>query len=151
MASIITFFLLFLLPFVIAPFGVTQFENPKVIFGELGIILLLLACLFTNHISFHHRAKQFVFYFSIFLVTVIDLLFFRTSISFFGNAFRMQGVFLLWMLLLFSFISSRQVSGQDQGIASVAFSDFAMTGPWWVYAGLLYLELIVTFFFAAEC
>jgi len=43
----------------------------------------------------------------------------------------MQGIFLLWMLLLFSFLS-----------AKVNLKKI----PWWVYCLLLYVELFVTFF-----
>jgi len=135
--SVIVFFLLFLLPFVIAPFGVTQFENPKVIAAEIGIILLLLISIFRAPSIRALRALRFVemtrnwMYVVVILLTVIDLLFFRTSLSFFGNAFRMQGIFLLWMLLLFSFLS-----------AHIQLKKI----PWVVVFGLLLAEVIATVF-----
>ncbi|HSW88653.1 MAG TPA: O-antigen ligase family protein [Candidatus Saccharimonadales bacterium] len=134
-ASIIVFFLLFLLPFIIAPFGVTQFENPKVIFAEIGIIILFLISLFSNRISFQNRPKQLLIFSAIFVVTVIDLFFFRTPLSFFGNAFRMQGIFLLWLFLLFSFL-----------IDNVPFGSSGFFLKWWVFCLLLYLEVLITFF-----
>ena len=131
MASAVVFFLLFLLPFVIAPFGVTQFENPKVIGAEIGVILLLLISLFSNNFSFLRRKEQILLFGCIGFITCIDLLFFETTISFFGNSFRMQGIFLLWVLLLFSFFS-RPVS-------------FKKMTKSWVFFLLLLVELIALF------
>lgn len=105
MITSIVFSLLFLLPFVIAPFGITQFENPKVIIAEAGIILLFLITLFKKPEIFRKKNKVVILYGVLLLLTVIDLVFFKTTVSFFGNAFRMQGIFLLWLLLLFSFLS----------------------------------------------
>ncbi|HSW96565.1 MAG TPA: O-antigen ligase family protein [Candidatus Saccharimonadales bacterium] len=133
MASFIVFFLLFFLPFIIAPFGVTQFETPKVVFAEIAIIILFLVLLFSNKISFRNHTNQIVIYCSILIVTAIDFFFLKTPLSFFGNAFRMQGIFLLWMLLLFSFLSSRQEHRLFEKI------------PWWVYSILLYAEVLITF------
>lgn len=156
MASFIVFFLLFLLPFCIAPFGITQFENPKVIFAEIGVILLFLVLLFSNRISFRQRRKQVFLFGAVFFVTIIDLFFFKSNISFFGNAFRMQGIFLLWILLLFSFFTGFtslradeplvRLRGNLHKIASPYKIGFAMTRIWWVYAGLLYSELVAMFF-----
>src|SRR6266566_2328908 len=98
MADCIVFFLLFVLPFVIAPFGVTQFENPKVIIGEVGIIFLLLISIFTNTLIYPRKSPQIILFVVIICLTFIDILFFRTQTILFGNAFRMQGIFLLWFL-----------------------------------------------------
>ena len=40
-------FLLFGVPFIIAPFGITEFENPKVIIAEGVVLTLLIFFLFT--------------------------------------------------------------------------------------------------------
>lgn len=131
MPSLLIFFLLFLLPFIIAPFGVTQFENPKVIFAEVGVIILFLLVLCENKISFHKQTTQLSLYSAIVLLTFIDLFFFKTNLSFFGNAFRLQGVFLLWLLLLFSLLS-----------ASISLPRM----PWFIFISLLFIETIMTFF-----
>lgn len=107
MISLITFFLLFLLPFIIAPFGTTQFENPKVIVAEAGIIIIFLLTLFRNPSLFQRRNILSYCFGIIFLLTIIDLIFFKTTVSFFGNAFRMQGIFLLWLLLLFAYLTGQ--------------------------------------------
>lgn len=127
----IVFFLLFIIPFIIAPFGITQFENPKVVFTEAGIILLFLVELFTN--SFHIRLKkqQIILYCGIFLLTILQLIFLRTNLLLFGNAFRMQGIFLLWFLLAFSILSS-----------FVSFKKI----PWYAYTFLLIAECVATLF-----
>lgn len=131
MPAKICFILLFILAFLIAPFGVTEFENPKVIVAEAGILLLLFYFLFTKKNTFRLPQKQVMLYSLLLLVTVIDLLFLRTPISFFGNVFRMQGIYLLWLLLLFSILS-----------ASVTFKSVA----WYWYGLLLLIESIVVFF-----
>lgn len=41
------------------------------------------------------------------MFSLYHLIFLRTSITFFGNAFRLQGIFLLWLLLVFSMLSSK--------------------------------------------
>src|SRR6266568_4258524 len=131
MPAIIVFFLLFILPFLIAPFGITEFENPKVIVGEAGIILLFFFSFLTNKFTFRYRAQQVLLYAVIVVLTVIDLIFFRTHLSFFGNVFRMQGIFLLWLLLLFSLLSAN--------ISQKSVS-------WLIYGLLLLAELIAVFF-----
>lgn len=131
MASVITFFLLFILPFVIAPFGVTQFEDPKVIFAEGGVLLLLLARLFTKGQT-NSVSKIVLWIFSIvFLLTIVDILFLKTEISIFGNVFRLQGIFLLWLLLLFSYLSS---------------TVFLQRIPYYIYTFILFVESISLFF-----
>lgn len=42
----------------------------------------------------------------IFLLTIIDLIFLNTKTSFFGNPFRLQGIFLLWNFLVLAIMSS---------------------------------------------
>ncbi len=131
MATIITFFLLFILPFIMAPFGITEFENPKVIIAEASIILLFFISLFSNKIIHRYSRSQILLYTSIFILTLIDLFFFNTQLSFFGNLFRMQGIFLLWLLILFSLFSTNIPLKQI---------------PWFFYGLLLLLELVLSYF-----
>jgi O-antigen ligase len=131
MPAKICFILLFLLAFVIAPFGTTEFENPKVIIAEAGILFLIVYSLFAKKTVFHMTKKQLLFYGGIVFVTGIDLVFFRTNISFFGNVFRMQGIYLLWLLLLFSVVS------KNVSFASVS---------WYWYGLLIILESVLVFF-----
>lgn len=131
MADVIVFFLLFILPFIIAPFGVTQFENPKVIVGEIGIILLLITALFSKQTKISFRPRQLYLYFAILILSLVHVIFFKTELSFFGNVFRMQGIFLLWFLLLFSVLSSN--------------SSFKKI-PWFTYTFLLLVQLVAMYF-----
>jgi O-antigen ligase len=131
MPAIIVFFLLFILPFLIAPFGITEFENPKVIVGEAGIIILLFLSFFIKKFTFHYRAPQVGLYVVIIIVTIIDLLFLRTQLSFFGNVFRMQGIFLLWLLLIFSVLS-----------ANISLKQIS----WIIYGIILLSELVALLF-----
>lgn len=82
-----------------------MFETPKVIVGEILIEVLLVL------IFLRGRFKLVLNPFSgaiglLFLLTVIDLIFLKTNTTFFGNLFRLQGVFLLWHLLGLALVSS---------------------------------------------
>lgn len=133
MSAILAFFLIFIVPFIIAPFGITQFENPKVIFAEAGIILLFLLSFFSKKKSVGLINPQTILMAIVIFLTSIDLIFFRTGLSLFGNIFRTQGIFLLWLLMLFAF------SSHDTSFKKI---------PWWVYSILLYLQLIFVFVFS---
>lgn len=41
------------------------------------------------------------------MLSIVDLLIFPTEMAFYGNQFRLQGILLLWFLLLFSFLSKQ--------------------------------------------
>lgn len=98
-------FLLFFLPFVIFPFGTSFFESPKILIFEFAIIFLISISILKSKFSF--SIKNYLPLLLIFLLTILHLLFLKTNISFFGNAFRMQGVFLIWNLLAFAYFSSQ--------------------------------------------
>lgn len=109
MAKYLIYCLLFILPLVILPFGISYFETPKVILTEVIIEILLLYLFFKNS-SFSFKKINRIFLIciiSIFVLSLVHLIFLRTSTTFFGNAFRLQGIFLLWHLLIFSLISSK--------------------------------------------
>lgn len=134
MARKIVFFLLFIIPFAITPFGIST-ETPKVVMGELGIILLLIASLFSQSMKISLNKRQLFLYLGILVVTMIDALFLKTSISLQGNAFRMQGVISVWFLLLFSYLS-----------ANASFKKV----PWFLYAVLLAVELTAMVFLSVD-
>lgn len=107
MAQAITVALLFLLPYVVFPVGVTPFETPKVFIAELLIAVLVIACVITIPLKQLVRKNIFTLLFILlFLFSLFHLIFQPTNISFFGNQFRMQGVFLLWLLLALAFVST---------------------------------------------
>jgi len=100
--------LIFFLPLLVLPLGVSFFETPKVILAELLIELLVLLTLFKAKFNLKFLITFPGFAVSIILfLSIIDLIFLKTETTFFGNAFRLQGIFLLWHLLAFAFISSR--------------------------------------------
>lgn len=131
MIQVITFILLFVLPFLILPFGTTAFENPKVLVAEAGVLLIFLIALLKSKIRPHENKAQMVIYGIIIIISLIHLLFFRTNISFFGNSFRMQGIFLLWILLLFSYLTT-----------DINFNKIR----WWSFPLLLILQIILIFY-----
>lgn len=104
----LTFFLLFFLPLIYFPFITLSFEPPKVILAEGIIDLMLILTIFQTgpvwkRYNFHHL----LLIGTIFGLSLIHLVFFPTSTTFFGNVFRLQGILLLWHLLLWSILSSR--------------------------------------------
>lgn len=101
-------FLLFILPLVIWPFGPSQFEIPKVLlfifFTEILAVFAMLRRIKKGIFSIPR--ELLVFTVLLLLLTIYHLLFLRTSLTFLGNPYRMQGIFLLWHLNLLSIFSS---------------------------------------------
>lgn len=120
-------FLLFFLPLIVFPFGISPFEIPKVILVEAVIDMLLIVTIWnTKNFSFKNVSYiQLLIYGSIGVLSVIHLFFFTTSTTFFGNIFRLQGVFLLWHLLLFSLLSS-QIDMQKRSLILPVLSYFLL-------------------------
>lgn len=107
MAQAIAIALLFLLPYVVFPVGVTPFETPKVLIAELLIATLVIAKATRTQLkTFIQNNIFFLLFLLLLLFSLFHLVFQPTSIAFFGNQFRMQGVFLLWLLLALAFAST---------------------------------------------
>jgi O-antigen ligase len=111
-STYILVFLLFFLPLFVFPFGNYIFEPPKVILAEFLIgILAFLTIASVNYSRFReffntHALKNFVFL-SLYLLSFGSLIFANNPYTFFGNPFRLQGVFLFWLLILFSIIATK--------------------------------------------
>src|SRR5258706_1510086 len=105
-ATIIVWILIFILPFLIFPIGIYQFEAPKVYAAELGIIILSLLGIFANYKHLIKVKVPLILFSLLFFLTLYHLLFRMTPAAFLGNIFRQQGIFLLWLLMLFSFFSA---------------------------------------------
>ncbi len=107
MAAYLITFLLFGLYLIVIPVGISPFESPKVILAEIVINILLLIKIirFRKFDLKHFINSQLVFIGILFLLSLDTQLLFHPTDAFFGNLFRLQGQFLFWNLLLFSFIS----------------------------------------------
>lgn len=107
MASYLVYFLLFFLFLIVIPVGISPFETPKVVLAEIVIDLILLIKI----INFKKKPlknlinTQIIFTALLFILSLDQRFLFNPAGSFFGNEFRLQGVFLFWHLLLFSIIS----------------------------------------------
>jgi len=105
--SRIILFLLFFLPLFVFPVGVSPFETPKILIAQTLIEVLFLIFLFTKDLPFERPTRIGLTIFAlIFIFTIIQLLLPGHSTSFFGNVFRLQGVYMLWHLMLFAILSS---------------------------------------------
>ncbi len=100
--------LLFLLPFIVLPFGSSYYETPKIISAEIAIFFLGLISLQSSSKIDLSRLKQmpYAIICVIIALSLLHLLLFRSDINFFGNVFRLQGTFQLWLLLIFALASS---------------------------------------------
>lgn len=104
----LTAFLLLGLPLVVLPFGVSYFEVPKVLLAEGLIDILLIWTIFRKDFSLRIYNKQLLaLIFLVFIISLIHLVFLPTPTTLFGNPFRLQGIFLLWHLMIWSIISSK--------------------------------------------
>lgn len=107
MAKYLVIFLLFVLPLVVIPFSFSPFEIPKVFLAEIGVWLLIFLAIFKDGFFIKRfNQEQLFLALSLILISLFHLIFY-TNTNFFGNIFRLQGVFLLWNLLLFSLISAQ--------------------------------------------
>lgn len=108
MARYIIFALLFFLPLLVVPWLRFPYETPKVIAAEVVIELLALFLILKKD-GFNLKKIDRGFLkglIIIFILSLFHLIFFRTETTFFGNVFRLQGIFLLWHLMIFSLLSS---------------------------------------------
>ncbi|MDE2026224.1 MAG: O-antigen ligase family protein [Patescibacteria group bacterium] len=131
----VVFFLLCILPFAIMPFGISEFETPKVLLAEAGIIMLCIISLIGHKTSLVIRSPLYVAIIGVFLLSCITAIFFPSQLLIFGNAFRMQGLFVLWFLLVFSIVS------RTSSLRSV---------PWFVFGILLGIQVVLTMFIATN-
>jgi hypothetical protein len=101
-------FLLFILPFIVIPIGISPYETYKVIIAEILIeILLFIKIIHPKSFGFikFHR-QQILFVVLLIALIAIDFIVFKSSTDIFGNPFRLQGILLLCHLLIFSLLSS---------------------------------------------
>lgn len=124
------FFLLFITPFIVGFVSHSFFEAPKVLAVEAGILLFLAYSIVFQPLSIPKRSMFLMGISVIFGLTLLHLCFFRTEISFFGNETRLQGIFLLWCLLLWAYLS------KNYSIKNIS---------WKVYAVLLSIHAVVLF------
>lgn len=104
--TILLTFLIFFLPLIVLPIGTSIFETPKVILAEILIEILLFLTLIKAKISLKSLWHPLGLASGLLIIlTLIHLLFFKTDTTIFGNAFRLQGVFLLWHLMALLWIS----------------------------------------------
>lgn len=108
MSTIITIILLFFIELLIIPTITLGFEPPKVLISETLIGLLLIVQLWKAGIpAFKNVDQHFLLpLIGLFLLTLSQLVFNLNLASLFGNTFRLQGIFLLWLLMAFSCTSS---------------------------------------------
>lgn len=108
MAKLILILLIFYLPLIVVPQLRLAFEFPKVVLAEVCIETLLILKILEENKSFldQFRKKQLILAGSLILLSLIHLISNFNTENFFGNIFRLQGVVLLWHLILLSLLTS---------------------------------------------
>ncbi len=106
MTQVLTFVTLFLLPFLVLPLGISPFETPKVFGLEILIVFTVLLSIFRN-ISL--KIDNFFLYLSggLVLLIIFQLISNFSEQLLLGNNFRMQGGFLLSLLILWAIFSGK--------------------------------------------
>jgi len=99
--------LIFILPLIVLPFGVSFFEAPKVLIAQFLIQILAVSVLFQKRLFRQLDLNLLKLVLGLIILSIISLIFEGSSQLIFGNVFRMQGVLLLWHLGLLSIIGSR--------------------------------------------
>lgn len=109
MTTFLATFLLFFLPLVVVPFGLNMFEPPKVILAQVVIQILLFSQFFQKDFIayFKHQKAKLILPLSLIFLSLLHLVLNPTLENFLGNQFRMQGVFLLWNLIILFLIAPR--------------------------------------------
>ncbi len=100
-------FLLFFLHIIVIPIGISPFEAPKVMIAEIVIDILLLLKIISFKKEYLKTLihPQAIFIGILLLLSLDQKFLFNPQGSFFGNPYRLQGVFLFWHLLAFSCLS----------------------------------------------
>jgi len=123
--------LLFFLPFVYFPFGTSYWETPKVYVTELLIFFLLIVTIFQSKKLFVKKKRPLLICCGIIVcLSLYHLTFLQTDYTLWGNPFRMQGVLLLWFMLLFCYLAS--------------YEPFKRISPFLI-GGLLVMQVILAF------
>ncbi len=96
------------MPLVVVPQLKLAFEFPKVLLAEAGIEILLILKILEINKSFlrQFNKKQLILSAGLIILTLFNLTFNFNAENFFGNIFRLQGVVLLWHLIIFSILIS---------------------------------------------
>jgi O-antigen ligase len=106
--SYLVFGLLFFLPFVVFPFGVSYFETPKIFVAQCLIqILFLISFLGKDFRLKNYDIRLLGITGGLFVLSIVNYFLYPSDVAFFGNVFRLQGIYLFWHFLLFAILSSR--------------------------------------------
>lgn len=133
MVNLLFFLLLFVTPIIFLPFGISHYEIPKIFCAGLIIWLLVIIVLLKERRQKHLHGVLANYFPLILLIilTLADLLFLSQSISFTGNIFRYQGIFMLWNLVFLAIITS--------------WYRFKIFNHWMVFAPLVALSVFAFF------
>jgi len=99
------------------------FEFPKVILFEVFVLINIFWLLFKNslHITqIKTYVKQHIWIIPLVFLILFDLISFQTNTSIFGNPYRLQGIFLLILCMIFSFLVHIQ-KNHNKNLSNISF------------------------------
>src|SRR5581483_248076 len=107
MIKYLLYILLFLIPLIYLPYGISPFESYKVIAVIIGVLTLFIALLVKYKQKLYSKFNKLlvILVAAIFLLSLFHLISAFSFDAFLGNVFRLQGIYLLWILLLLSLLS----------------------------------------------
>lgn len=107
MVSFVILLLLFVLPFVVFPIGVSAYEIPKIFLAELLIELAVVITIWKGFkVRFDTKNVLYILLIALTILAILHLALYPTNRTFFGNIYRFQGVLLLLHLVALTFVSS---------------------------------------------
>lgn len=119
MASYIELILLFALPFVVLPFGLSPYEVPKVFVAEALIISLAFFSVWDGSAVRIFRKNALTYgLLGIAALALLQSIIFPGNLVWFGNAARFQGSFL-YILLVFWALTSAHIHTRNTGVLSI--------------------------------
>lgn len=127
MGTFILLVLIFALPFVVHKVGISSFETPKVLIAEglIGILAFSRLVTFKMPPLKSYLNPNFLILIFLILLSVYHT-FTNSQNIFFGNIFRLQGVFLLWSLIILSVTAGNiSLSKKFRWVYLIALSSLA--------------------------
>jgi len=102
-------FLLFILPFLVFQFGISPFETPKIFIAQGAILLFVLSLLIfkKDFFLFSKDSVLLRFLIGVGALLVLQLIIFRDNSILFGGVYRLQGLFFMVSLLIFTYCSAQ--------------------------------------------
>lgn len=109
MINLFVVLLLFILPLIVFQFGISPYETPKIFVAQLIVFIFAIYSILTQKDFFAFPKDKVIFYalVGVCILLLIQIVVFRESSVVFGDVYRFQGLFFMFTMLIFSYVSAR--------------------------------------------